>query len=250
MKNLFSTKNLTLKIADKLICQQLDLSIQPGEIWGILGANGSGKTSLLHAFAGLTVIQQGEIYLQEKNLAELSRKTIARQVGILFQDTSVYFPQTVFEFCVGGCFPHNNSFAENKNAVLHALSIMELDHKLSQKVHTLSGGERRRLAIATLLTQKPNLYLLDEPTNHLDLRHQVNALNYFSLLTKKEAGIFMSLHDPQLAARYCSHVLLLFPDKTYLLGAAKQLLTSDNLSRLYECDLKHIMPTYLNGVFA
>lgn len=249
MNKLLHTTDLSIRAANKVICKHLNFSLHAGEVWGVLGQNGAGKTTLLHAFAGLNAAQ-GDIFLQGKNLLHLSKKNIAQQLGILLQDTMTFFPQTVFEFCLSGRFPHLNFFAwenaQDKEIVLRALTEMELDNKLTQKVHTLSGGERRRLAIATLLTQAPQVYLLDEPTNHLDLRQQLKVLQHLQKLTFDNAAVMMSLHEPQIAARFCSHVLLLFEQTEVLFGPTHHILTRENLARLYGCN---DTINFLNGTF-
>ncbi len=240
---ILQTHQLTLKIANKIICQDLNLDIEAGDIWGILGPNGSGKTTLLHSLAGLLQPTQGNIYLEEKNLYSIPRKTIAQHLGILLQDTHPLFPQTVFEYCLAGRHPHLSYFGRIKNEdeeiAQQALRIMELDLKMQQNIFNLSGGERRRLAIAALLTQNPNIYLLDEPNNHLDLRHQIKVLNHFKHLTEiKPAAVVMSLHDLHLAKNYCNKILMLFSEGKILQGNSKELLNSENVSQLYEIDLQ------------
>ncbi|HLB58124.1 MAG TPA: ABC transporter ATP-binding protein, partial [Gammaproteobacteria bacterium] len=210
-----------------------------GEMWGIIGPNGSGKTTLLYSLANLLPVLSGDIFLQEKKISRLSQKNIARQLGILFQDSSDIFPQSVFEFCSSGRYPHLNyfSFGKKEDAFLikKALSIVDLEKNISQKVHTLSGGERRRLDIATLLSQSPTIYLLDEPTNHLDIRYQIKILDHFKQLTKREpVSVVMSIHDINLAAHYCDKILMLLGEGEYLEGDPSNLFSEKNLERLYQ----------------
>ncbi|EKD73991.1 MAG: hypothetical protein ACD_45C00118G0012 [uncultured bacterium] len=257
MTTLLMTEQLTLQVANTFICQALNLTVKAGEIWGIIGLNGSGKTTLLHTLAGLIRPFQGKIYLGEKNLNALTAKEIARSIGILFQDTSYFFPQAVFDFCMNGRYPHVNYFRQasddDKKIALTALALVELEKKLLQNIQTLSGGERRRLAIATLLTQTPQLYLLDEPTNHLDLHHQIKLLDHFKQLAEKNpVSILMALHDVHIAHHYCTHILMLFADRECLFGETPSMLNTTNLSRLYQRDfqkLSHKLFSYsFNGM--
>jgi iron complex transport system ATP-binding protein len=239
MKNSLTAQNLTVHISNQIICQQLNLTLKRGDICGILGPNGSGKTTLLHTLANLHPVHAGEIFLDNQLLTELKPNAIAQKLGILFQDTSALFSQSVLEFCLTGRHPHLSRLAfesaNDKAIALAALTRMDLDKKLSQAVHTLSGGERRRLAIATLLTQTPQIYLLDEPMNHLDIRHQMLILHHFKkLATNQSAAVMMSLHDMNIAEHFCTHVLLLFGDGTSLYGTPKDILTTQNLSHLYQ----------------
>lgn len=236
---LLTTHNLTVAIANQLICRDLNLTLKSGEICGILGPNGSGKTTLLQTLANLHPAKTGEIYLRRKPFSALSTKQIAQQLGILFQETTALFSQTVFEFCLTGRHPHLTRFGfENevdKQITAAALQTMQLENKSTQKVQTLSGGERRRLAIATLLTQAPQVYLLDEPMNHLDIRHQMQVLNHFKYLTQTtSATVMLSLHDINIAQNLCHRIILLFNDGSFLQGSPMDVLTEDNLSRLYQ----------------
>ena len=245
---MLTTKNLTLTIAKKTLCRDLTLEIQPGEIWGILGPNGCGKSTLLHTLAGL-LAANGEIILHGKKLADLSRKTIARHIGILFQQCHDLFPQTVYEFCRSGRYPYLNYFGwenEKDTDIVHqALETMELTELKHKNIQHLSGGERRRLSIATLIAQTPTLYLLDEPTNHLDLRHQVKTLTYFrSIANSQSISAFISLHDINLAAQFCDRILMLTGDGRFILGQTKNMLTEENLSFLYQQPLTKRMGFY------
>lgn len=232
MTTVLKIENLTLA---RNTCKNLQLDIQAGEIWGILGPNGSGKTTLLHTLAGLEKPLSGQIFLCGNALKKLSRQAIAKDLGILFQTSHDVFPLSLFDYCHTGQFPHGTNDAD---LTRHALASMDLLSKAHHSIKTLSGGERRRLSIAALLTQAPQVYLLDEPTNHLDLRHQLQTLHHFSLLAKKNACIVMALHDIHLAQQFCHKMILLFTDGTYLVGNLKETLTEENLTRLYQHSLQ------------
>jgi iron complex transport system ATP-binding protein len=237
------THNINVTIANQTICRDLNLTINPGMIYGILGPNGSGKTTLLQTLAKLHPVQAGDIFLFEKNLTTLSAKQIAQQLGILFQDTTAIFSQTVFEFCLNGRHPHLARLAweniSDHEMAIAALTTVELDKKLLQKVHTLSGGERRRLAIAALLTQAPHIYLLDEPMNHLDIYHQMLVLSHFKHLAHTQStAIIMSLHDVNIAQHFCQQIILLLGNGATIQGTPDEMLTEKNLSQLYHYPLK------------
>jgi len=242
--NLLETQQLVLKRDNRTLCQQLDLSIKPNQIWGILGANGSGKTTLLHSFMGLNAPTQGDVLLQGQSLSKLSTIAIARTSGLLFQETYLPFEQTVWDYCRAGRYPHQVSHLTNPQQdellIQEAFTQVTLNHLAHRNVHTLSGGEKRRLMIAKLLVQQPKLYLLDEPTNHLDVHHQILILNHFRQLARKHCAIVMVMHDINLIERYCDHVLLLFADGSHQAGALRAVVTTDHLEKMYQQPMTYL----------
>ena len=240
MTPLLETRQLSISVGGKWACRSLDLSIEAGERWGILGVNGIGKTTLLHALCGIRQASGGEIRLKGVPLPHMQRREIARIAGILFQDSNDHFPARVLETALMGRHPHVSSWiresSEDEAIALQALRDVGLSGMETRRTDTLSGGERRRLAIATLLVQDPELCLLDEPTNHLDIRHQIEMLELLTLRTRDSGkSMIMILHDPSLAARYCDRIVLLFDEGETLTGARDEILNEANLSRLYRC---------------
>lgn len=235
---LLEARRLSVQAGEKWACRALDLCVSSGERWGILGINGAGKTSLMLALAGIHAPHSGEIRLKDRPIAEMKRRDVARISGMLFQDSEDRFPSTLLETALIGRHPHIPAWQregiEDERMALDALKEVGLHGMENRLASTLSGGERRRLAIATLLVQDPGLYLLDEPTNHLDVRHQVEILDLFKRRTEdSEKALVMILHDPNLAERYCDHVLLLLGEGKSLQGKTKDVLTESNLSLLY-----------------
>ena len=229
---------LSVTIADKQVCRDLDLHVRRGHRWAVLGANGSGKTTLLHTLAGFRPAQGGEIMIEGRHLNTWQPRQRARLLGMLLQHYDDPFPSTVLETALIGRHPHLQRWEwEDSDDVAQArkaLESMDLAGFENRTIATLSGGERRRLAIATLLTQNPQLLLLDEPTNHLDLFHQLRALNLFThLASQEDRAIMMVLHDITSAARYCDHALLLFGEGETLAGTITDVVTEENLARLY-----------------
>lgn len=243
--SLLATKALRADIGGKRIGGDLDLVIKPGQCWGVLGANGAGKTTLLHTLAGLRAPAAGTIELDHQPLSSWSRREIAQRLGILLQDSDDPFPATVLETALIGRHPHMGAWQlegpDDREKALAALAEVGLSEFEQRGIDTLSGGERRRLALATLLTQDPVLYLLDEPTNHLDLHHQIELLGRLRERARSRDGaLVMALHDVNLAARFCDHLLLIFANGETLHGPADELLKPGHLSCLYHHPIEEV----------
>ncbi|MGD8483289.1 MAG: ABC transporter ATP-binding protein [Thioalkalispiraceae bacterium] len=242
---LLQTRQLAVSVADKPICRHLELSVQRGECWAILGQNGSGKTTLLHSLAGLRDVDNGQVVLNARPLEQLSARHTAQQCGLLLQDYQDVFPASVMQTVLIGRHPHLSNWqwesGDDYQLADAALADVELDGMQHRLLQTLSGGERRRVAIATLLAQQPDLFLLDEPVNHLDIKHQQLVLELFAQKARTgKHAVMMVLHDINLAARYCSHVLMLHGNEKVEFGRCEEMLSAEKLSALYDYPIQQL----------
>jgi iron complex transport system ATP-binding protein len=231
---------LDLGIAGKAICATLDLRIEPGQFWALMGPNGIGKTTLLKCLAGLLEPGAGSVLLDDKPIGALPRRAVARVLGMLQQHTVYVFDASVLETALTGRHPHLRSWQRegvaDREKALQAIRTVDLEGFEQRSVTGLSGGEARRLAFATLIVQEPAILLLDEPTNHLDMQHQLRIMEHVEALVRSgRHSAMVALHDVNLAARHCSHVLMLEGDGRWQAGAAAELLQAENLERLYQC---------------
>ncbi|MFL1407364.1 ABC transporter ATP-binding protein [Marinobacter sp. M1N3S26] len=235
--NPLQTRQLVIDIPDRASGQPLDFALESGQVWGVLGPNGAGKTTLLHTLAGLRPPRSGEVWLGERSLTRIRRRDVSQQLGLVFQERQDGFPATVLETALIGRHPWLSPWqmegGEDLALAQQALEALDVAHLSDRLVNTLSGGERQRVSIATMLTQNPDIWLLDEPTNHLDLHHQVAVLRLLEEQAKSGKAVFMCLHDLNLAARWCDHLLLLFPNGDACWGAADLMLVPPVLERLY-----------------
>jgi iron complex transport system ATP-binding protein len=242
---MLACQSLDVSIGGKQICSKLDLELTPGQLWGLLGPNGIGKTTLLKCMAGLTKPDSGEVLLENQSIDNLPRRVIARLLGMLQQHTVYVFDASVLETAMTGRHPHlgywEREGSEDKQKALDAIHAVDLEGFESRSVTDLSGGEARRLAFASLVVQEPAILLLDEPTNHLDMKHQIRILNQVEhQVTERQRCAMIALHDVNLAARYCSHMLMLFGDGDWQAGPVSELLTTDNLEKLYQCPIETV----------
>jgi iron complex transport system ATP-binding protein len=235
---------LTVEVAGRALVRELDLALAGGSVTAILGRNGSGKTLTLHTLAGLRAAAHGNVTLDGELLARWPRRALARKLGLLTQTTEDPFPSTVLDSVLVGRHPHIDFWrweSDADRAIAHeALQTVALDDLAERDVDTLSGGERRRAALATLLAQNPEVLLLDEPINHLDPHHQLDVLKLLRDRSRASQTIVMSMHDAGLAARFSDYALLLFGDGEWLYGPTSEVLTPQSMTKLYEVAVREI----------
>ncbi|MGK0545032.1 ABC transporter ATP-binding protein [Halomonas cupida] len=218
--------------------QPMSMVFEPGSRWGILGPNGAGKSTLLHTLAGLKSPRSGSVTLAGKALPRWRRRSLAQRLGVVFQERHDEFPATVLETALMGRHPflrawHNESEDDIQRA-WQALERLDIAHLGGRLLSSLSGGERQRVSLATVLTQDPDIWLVDEPTNHLDLHHQVGTMSLLHEQASHGATVVMCLHDLNLAARWCDHLLLLYSDGSACWGPSDAMLVPAALERLYQ----------------
>jgi iron complex transport system ATP-binding protein len=210
----------------------------------VLGRNGAGKSSLLHVMAGLAAPASGEVRLDGIGLAEWPRRALARRLGLLPQAIEDPFPGSALQTVLVGRHPHLDFWQwegeADRAAALDCLAAMDLAGLEARDVATLSGGERRRLAIATVLAQDPQVFLLDEPIQQLDPQHQLGVLRRFRSLADGGRSVVLSLHDAGLAARFADEVLLLYGDGRWLHGPVDEVLDASTVGGLYGIDVREL----------
>lgn len=206
-----------------------DLRLERGQRWALLGANGAGKTSVLHTLAGLRRPARGEVLLESERLGNLRRRIIARRLGLLLQDAASEREGTALDLTLMGRFPHASVWgrqsAQDVDLALAALRAVGLAEAGQRALANLSGGERQRVAVAALLAQDPDILLLDEPTNHLDPAWRARLLELLGHRCQmKNAVMLASLQDVNLAYRHFDHWMLILKDRRVLCGPRDDML--------------------------
>lgn len=229
----------------RALAQPLDLRAEAGEVWAVLGENGVGKSSLLLTLAGLLPAVAGRVCVDGVDIRRCPRKLLARRIGLLLQQARLDFPFTVTEAVSAGRYAHRQGWqalgASDTPFIEAAIQACGLETLASARVDQLSGGEQRRVALATLLAQDPGVLLLDEPANHLDLRHQARLMAQVQTLAHDSGRlVFMSVHDINLAARHADRILLLYPDGGHDSGPASAMLTEERLARVFNHPVERV----------
>lgn len=226
--------DVSWRVGGRMIVDGVSIEPEPGSTVGLLGPNGSGKSTLLRLLAGIRACSSGVVRLDGEPLARLRRKTVAQRVAVVEQHSDTEVDLTVLDVVRLGRIPHRNSWAgpsgADEAAVWEAIDYTRLRDKANQSWHTLSGGERQRVQIARALAQQPRELLLDEPTNHLDIQHQLELLG---LVVRIPVTTVMALHDLNLAAMYCDHLVVLAQGRAVAAGTPEHVLTERLIEDVY-----------------
>lgn len=229
--------HITWSVDAVRILDDVFLEAPPGEVLGVLGPNGSGKTSLLRILAGLRRPDAGTVTLAGVPIRRLPRRTVAQRLAILEQSPEVHTDITVQETVALGRTPHRSTFSgldnEDRGAIDDALGLTGMAPYRSRSWRTLSGGERQRTQLARALAQQPEVIVLDEPTNHLDIRYQLDVLE---LLRTLDLTVVTALHDLNLAARYCDQISVLHAGRVRASGPPADVLSEELIRSVYMVD--------------
>lgn len=242
-RSLIEARDISYKIGEKRLLENVSLELKAGEILAVLGANGAGKSTLRKILTGDLAPASGEVRMNKRPLADLSLKQRACVRAVLPQDSSLNFPFTVLEVTLMGRAPHLAG-AESKRdyeIARAALLAVEAEHLEERLYPTLSGGERQRVQLARVLVQiwepcasgDARFLLLDEPTSNLDLAHQYLTLEIARKFADENVGVLIIMHDLNLAAQFADRVLLLKSGKVAAAGTPAETLTEQLISEVF-----------------
>ncbi|WP_282874524.1 ABC transporter ATP-binding protein [Pseudomonas peli] len=219
---------------EQALLDGIDLAVGDGQLVGLIGPNGSGKTSLLRCAYRFLRPDQGSVELDGEALWSRSPRWCAQRVAVVLQEFPQDFGLTVAEVAAMGRTPHKGLFDGDDQAdvalVEQALARVGLtEHKCQAFAH-LSGGEKQRVLLARALVQQPTLLILDEPTNHLDPRYQLELLRLIKTLG---LATLASFHDLNLAAAFCDRLYVLDHGRVVANGTPAEVLTEALLAEVY-----------------
>jgi iron complex transport system ATP-binding protein len=229
---------LHLAYDDRLVVQDLDVTIPPGRITAIVGANACGKSTLLRALARLLAPRQGAVRLDGRALASIPTRELAQRLGILPQTPVAPDGLTVIDLVTRGRSPHQTWWRQwsraDEQAVRDALAATGMTELADRTVDELSGGQRQRAWIAMAIAQGTSVLLLDEPTTYLDLAHQIDVLDLITDLNRREnRTIVMVLHDLNQACRYADHVIAMKAGRIVAEGVPTDVITADTVAEIF-----------------
>jgi iron complex transport system ATP-binding protein len=233
------TENLVWKIGRKTILDGVSFEAPSGKMLGLLGPNGSGKTSLLRLLAGLKQPHAGQITLDRKNIRTIGRRTIAQRVAFVEQHATTNANLRVIDVVKLGRFPHRSMFSgwtlADDQIVEQALDRAGMTGKRNERWQSLSGGEKQRTHIARALAQSPKELILDEPTNHLDIQHQIGLMRLVSGLPVTS---IVAMHDLNHAAMFCDELIVMQSGRIVAAGMPEDVLTQELLRDVFSVDAR------------
>ncbi|KPF72757.1 iron dicitrate ABC transporter ATP-binding protein [Bosea sp. AAP35] len=233
------------------ILHELDVDVPPGRITVIVGANASGKSTLLRTMSRLLKPSHGQVLLDGKAIHGTPTRELARIVGLLPQSPIAPEGITVDDLVRRGRHPHSRLFsrwsAQDEAAVEQALIATRILDLAERPIDELSGGQRQRVWIAMALAQQTSILLLDEPTTFLDINHQIEILDLLVDLNRaRGTTIVMVLHDLNLGARYGDHLIALANGRLHAAGPPEQVLTQANVQAVFGLQ-SHILTDPTSG---
>lgn len=217
-----------------------------GKIYGIIGPNGSGKTSLIRHLMHLLSVEKEKIHLNEKDINQYCRKELAKNISFVPQNTQIDVDFTVWDVIAMGRMPYQKRFETLKSQdcelIKEAMSITNTVHLKDKQYKFLSGGEAQRVLVARAIAQDTPWIILDEPVSHLDIKHQYEIMESLKKRNQdKGTTVVTILHDLNLTARYCEEVILMKHGAIVAQGAVNQVMTSELLSEVFEIPFQIIM---------
>ncbi|MFD0697381.1 ABC transporter ATP-binding protein [Paenibacillus sp. GCM10027628] len=235
---MIEVKQLSRSFRGQQVLENISFEVGHGEFFGIIGPNGSGKSTLLRLLSGIDAVTEGEVRLEGQLVSSYSRKELARWLAVLQQDALPPVGFTVKEVVEMGRYPFQNWLGEDsenaESLIASIIDKLDLEPMVNRTIELLSGGERQRVALGKVMAQQPRLLMLDEPTTFLDIGYQVQMMDYIKEWQRaSQLTVVAVLHDLNLAAQYCSRLMVVHQGKLAAMGTPKEIITSELIAEVY-----------------
>ncbi|MCW7076633.1 MAG: ABC transporter ATP-binding protein [Candidatus Syntrophoarchaeum sp.] len=229
-------KDLTFSYPGHTILDGITVEIEPSEFFGIIGPNGTGKTTLIKCIDTILKPHGGCVMLDGMEVRDLDKRELAKRIGYVPQHAPGGFPATVFDTILMGRRPYIGWRVTEKDLerVLETVELLGIEELSLRPFGELSGGERQKVLVARALCQDPEVLLLDEPTSNLDIKHQLEVMKIIQTITRKRGILaIMAIHDLNLASRYADRVAMMHGGKIAAVGTPEDVLTVENIRSVY-----------------
>lgn len=242
-----TARNISFSYSNFHALQHISFEAGDGDMLAIIGQNGSGKSTLLKCISRILPIQEGALEINGIPLHSVSASRLARWIAYIPQSEETVNGITVFDTVLLGRKPyiHSHPSSTDMDLVARLLNRLELEQVAMRPVNTLSGGQQQRVFIARALAQQPSILLLDEPIANLDINHQMKVMKLLQQLAQEGMTIIITIHDINMAARFCNKALMLKQGKVFASGL-QTVYTPENIENLY--DIQVDILRHKNGI--
>ena len=251
-ETIIELKNLSIGYGNKSVLQDVNAKINKGEIVGIIGCNGAGKSTLLKTIRGLLPKQSGEILYFGRKVESFSEKELAREVAYLQQNVEVGFGYTGKDIVLAGRYPYmkwwKGESISDEELALKCMEYTGTKELAERPVNEVSGGQKQRILLAEVLAQQTPILFLDEPTTGLDMVYQEEIFRFSKALAEMGKTILMVVHELNLAAKYCSRIILLGEGTVIADGRPDNVFTEKILSKAYNAPVRVIRSHNTNEI--
>jgi len=234
--------NIHFSLDGKKILDGISARFEPGMIHGIIGPNGSGKSTLLKTICRIWEPQSGSIMVNGRDIREIPRKELSTLVTLVPQNTTIGFPVSVFDIVSMGRNPHLGRFEglrqKDRDIIDQALQQTSISALKDRNINELSGGEGQLAIIARAIATEASLILLDEPTSELDVRHTLEIVNILSDFRKQSKTILVTIHDLNLARKFCDTISILCDGKLFYSGTPEGAFSAENIKQVFQVKVK------------
>jgi len=231
-------QNVTLAYGPKVVVKDINFQMMPGEMVGLVGPNGCGKSTIIKALSRVIPPHSGRILLNGKDISRISRKDLACMLGVVPQMSLLPSVFTAFEIVLMGRNPHLGLFQyegpRDMDIAWQAMERASTQHLAHRRINELSGGEIQGVVIARVLAQETEAILLDEPTSNLDIGRQIEILDLIkSLCRENNMTVVAALHDLNLASQYCDQLILINNERIHAEGTPAMVINPENIEEVY-----------------
>ncbi|MGL5755961.1 MAG: ABC transporter ATP-binding protein [Paraclostridium sp.] len=234
-------KDIEVILNKNNILNGIDIKVGNKEFIGVIGPNGSGKSTLLKCLYRNLRPNNGIIFIDNKDIDQISMKESAKKIGVVAQHNNHSFDFSVLDMVLMGRSPYkklmDRDTKEDYDIVYEAIDKVNIRHLVDRSFNSLSGGEQQRVILARALAQKTQCLILDEPTNHLDIKYQLQLME---IVKKLEIEVIAAIHDLNIAAMYCDKIYVLKDGKIIAYGTPEEVLTKSLIKEVYGVDAKVI----------
>ena len=234
-------QNVCLGYGRKVVLEDMTFQVMPGEMVGLIGPNGCGKSTIIKALSRVISPHSGKIFLDGKDISQIPRRDLARLMGVVPQVPLLPSTFTAFEIVLMGRNPHLGLFQyegpEELAITWQAMERTATQSLAERRVGELSGGEVQCIIIARALAQETKAILLDEPTANLDIGRQIEILDLIKgLCRESNLTVLAALHDLNLASQYCDRLVLINKGRIHAEGTPREVIITQNIKEVYGTD--------------